>query len=60
MEDAHSAGEVLREAALALLEDLQNMPDRVTDPNWLEHIGEDGEKPSPPPGPQVKPKARGR
>jgi hypothetical protein len=48
MEDAHSAGEVLREAALALLEDLQNMPDRVTDPNWLESLDENGEKPGPP------------
>lgn len=40
MEDAHSAGEVLREAALALLEDLQNIQERVVDPNWLESLGE--------------------
>jgi len=48
MEDAHSAGEVLREAALALLEDLQNIPERVVDPNWLESLDDNGEKPMKP------------
>jgi hypothetical protein len=58
MEDAHSAGEVLREAALALLEDLQNMPDRVVDPNWLESLGEN-EKPMKP-GTDASPHAKGK
>jgi hypothetical protein len=49
MADAHAATEVLREAALALLEDLQNMPEKVTDPRWIESLAEEnGEKPGPP------------
>jgi hypothetical protein len=59
MEDAHSAGEVLREAALALLGDLQNMPDRVTDPNWLESLGEN-EKPMKPGTDATAPRAKGK
>ena len=56
MEDAHSAGEVLREAALALLGDLQNMPDRVVDPNWLESLAEEENgDPTGPPREQGKP-----
>jgi hypothetical protein len=48
MADAHAATEVLREAALALL-DLQNMPDKVVDPHWIESLAEEnGEKPGPP------------
>ena len=36
--DEHAAVQVLREMALALLEELQDLPLRVTDPNWLEHV----------------------
>jgi hypothetical protein len=44
--DAHEMGLKLREMALALLEDLQNMPEKVTDPHWIESLAEeDGEKP---------------
>jgi hypothetical protein len=39
--DAHAAAQVLREMALALLEELQELPSRVTDPNWLEHVADD-------------------
>jgi hypothetical protein len=59
MEDAHSAGEVLREAALALLEDLQNIPERVVDPNWLESLGEN-EKPMKPGTDATAPRAKGK
>ena len=58
MADAHSAGDVLREAELALLDDLQNLPDRVTDPNWLESLGENGEKPGTAAGAHAKGKSR--
>jgi len=39
--DVAAAGEILREAALALLDDLKDFPARVVDPNWLEHIADE-------------------
>jgi hypothetical protein len=41
--DEHAAAQVLREMALAWLADLQDLPARVTDPDWLEHIGDEEE-----------------
>ena len=41
--DEHAAAQVLREMALALLADLQDLPARVTDPDWVEHIGDEEE-----------------
>lgn len=57
MADAHAAATILRELALALLGELMDLPARVTDPNWLESLGENGEKP---PAPKAKTKARKR
>jgi hypothetical protein len=39
--DAHAAEEVLREMALALLEELQDLPYKVTDPRWIESLGQE-------------------
>ena len=36
--DAHEMGLKLREMALALLEELQDLPQKIADPNWLAHI----------------------
>jgi hypothetical protein len=41
--DAHEMGLKLREMALALLEELQDLPQKIVDPNWLAHIGDNGE-----------------
>jgi hypothetical protein len=43
--DVAASGEILREAALALLDDLKDFPERVVDPSWLERIGEEGVDP---------------
>ena len=60
MADAHAATEVLREAALALLEDLQNMPEKVVDPHWIESLAEEnGEKPGPPSAQERPTQAKG-
>jgi hypothetical protein len=65
--DVHEIRRVLEGAARSLLEELQDLPSKVTDPNWLESLGENGEKPGPPlaqqgqpPAPQAKAKARKR
>lgn len=39
--DVSAAGEMLREAALGLLDDLKDFPERVVDPDWLQHIGDE-------------------
>jgi hypothetical protein len=41
--DEHAAAQILREMALALLEELRDLPMRVTDPDRLEHIGDEEE-----------------
>lgn len=57
MADAHAAALVLREMALALLEELMDLLNKVTDPNWLEK--QDDEE-SPPQKADVKAKAATR
>ena len=43
--DAHEMGEKLREMVLSLLEELQHLPEQVTDPNWLDKLENgDGEQ----------------
>jgi hypothetical protein len=55
---------VLEGAARALLDEIKDLPSKVTDQNWLESLRENGEKPGPPlaqghpPAPQAKAKAR--
>ena len=51
--DAHEMSLKLREMVLGLLEELQHLPEQVTDEHWLEHIadgngspGEQGESPA--------------
>ena len=53
--DVHEIRMVLESAARALLDELKDLPSKVTDPNWLESLGEqEGMLPSPegsmPPG----------
>jgi hypothetical protein len=42
--DTHAAAQVLRAAALSLLEELQELPARVTDPDWLQHVADNDEQ----------------
>jgi hypothetical protein len=39
--DAHEAGEILRGAMIECLEELRDLPARVTDANWLERVAEE-------------------
>jgi hypothetical protein len=43
--DAHEMAMKLREMVLGLLEELQDLPARVTDEHWLEHIADDNGAP---------------
>ena len=64
--DVHGIRMVLEGAARAALDEIEDLPSKVTDPNWLESLEENGEKPGPPlaggqpPAPQAKEKARRR
>ena len=39
--DAAQASKILREAMISLLDDLKDLPAKVTDPNWLETLEKD-------------------
>jgi hypothetical protein len=57
--DAHEMALKLREMALSLLEELQHLPEKVVDPDWLAHIGDNGEseeKPAKAKTPRRRPK----
>jgi hypothetical protein len=41
--DAHLMSQKLREMALSVLEELQHLPEKATNPNWLEQLEENGE-----------------
>jgi hypothetical protein len=41
--DEHAIREVLKDAALALLNELKDLPAKVVDENWLAKVEEDGE-----------------
>jgi hypothetical protein len=59
--DVAASGEILREAALALLNDLKDFPERVVDPAWLERVAEEEAAGGDPLDPAEKPaKARTR
>jgi hypothetical protein len=47
--DAAKVSKILREMAVSILNEIKDLPARVTDPNWLATVEqEDGEKPGPP------------
>jgi hypothetical protein len=39
--DAKQASSLLREMALAILNDIKDLPEQVTDPNWLDELIEE-------------------
>jgi hypothetical protein len=39
--DAHEASQILRAAMLELLDELKDLPARVTDASWLERVAEE-------------------
>jgi hypothetical protein len=43
LKDASQAPKVLREMAISVLNDLRDLPAKVTDPHWLERVEENGE-----------------
>jgi hypothetical protein len=40
----NQASKILREMSIAILNDIKNLPQQVTDPHWLETLEEDGGK----------------
>jgi hypothetical protein len=58
--DVHEIRMVLEGAARSVLEELMDLPSRVTDPDWLKRIGDENGDTQGSPAPQAKEKARKR
>jgi hypothetical protein len=41
--DAKQANAILKEAMISLLNELKDLPQKVTDPNWLESLEQNGD-----------------
>jgi hypothetical protein len=45
--EASQAAKILKEMSIAVLNDIMNLPQQVTDPNWLETLEGDGDTSKP-------------
>jgi hypothetical protein len=56
--DAAQASKILRELAISILNEIKDLPTKVTDPNWLESLEDDDGDATPTPTPRGKCRAK--